>query len=151
MSGAAFISFTDGIGAAQLDNGYTAVAAGVGSHFKSWTSDSLSVGPEVNALGTGALTKFVFRTDYVASFELTDIPNANTTILDRLIAWLRGGGVVSVTCGDTLGSVYGTCCLAPGAKVTKKMDNKNDITWTLTVTLLNVAGSPGPMICVYAS
>ena len=129
----------------------TAIAAGVGSHFKNWTSDSDIIGPEANALGTGALTKFAFRTDYTASFELTDIPNANTTILDRLMAWLRGGGTVSVTTGDSLGSAYATCCLAPGAKVSKKMDNKNDITWTLSVKLLNIAGSPIPMTCIYSS
>ncbi len=150
MSGA-FIAFTDGIGAAQLDNGMTSIAAGVGSRFTNWTSDPEPIGPEVNNLGTGALTKFVFRTDYKASFDLVNIPNANTTILDRLIAWLRAGGVVSVTCGDTTSAVYATCCLAPGTKVMKKMDNKNDITWTLSVTLLNIASSPVPMTCVYSS
>jgi hypothetical protein len=150
MSGA-HINWTDGAGAAQLDNGLTASAGGVGSQFKNWVSDSNPVGPEVNALGTGALTKFVFRTDYTASFDLTDIPNANTTLIDRLIAWLRAGGTVSVTCGDTTSAVYATCCLAPGAKIAKKMDNKNDITWTVSLSLLNIAASPVPMTCIYAS
>lgn len=148
---AAFISFVDGIGAAQLDNGMTASGIDSGSHFKNWTSDSNPVGPEKNNLATGQLVKFVFRTDYIANFELTDIPNSNTAILDRLMAWLRAGGVVSVTCGDTTSAVYPTCALAPGAKVTKKMDNKSDITWTLSVSLVNVAVSPVPMTCIYPS
>ncbi len=151
MSASAHINFTDGIGAAQLDNGMTASAIADGSHFKNWTSDPTPIGPEKNNLATGQLVKFVFRTDYMASFTLTDIPNANTVILDRLIEFLRNGGVVSVTTGDTLSSVYPTCCLAPGAKASKKMDNKNDITWTLSLTLLNVAVSPVPMTCLYAS
>lgn len=150
MSGS-FITFTDAIGAAQLDNGTTGIAAGVGSRFTNWVSDSDPFGPEINALGTGALSKFIFRTDYKASFDLMNIPNANTTILDRLIAFLRSGGIVSVTCGDTTSAVYATCCLAPGGKIVKKMDNKNDITWTVSMTLLNVAGSPVPMTCVYSS
>lgn len=151
MSSPAFISFTDGIGAAQLDNGMTASQIADGSHFKNWVSDSDPIGPEVNNLGTGILTKFVFRTDYTASFDLTDIPNSKTTIIDRLFAWLRAGGTVSVTTGDSLGSVYATCCLAPGAKPVKKMDNKSDITWTVSLKLLNAAVSPVPMTCQYNS
>ncbi len=147
----AHINFTDGIGTAQLDNGLTAIADGSGSHFVNWTSNPDVVGPEKNALGTGQLAKFVFRTDYTASFELQEIPNANAVILDRLIAWLRGGGTVSVTCGDTTSAVYATCCLAPGTKVAKKMFDKTNLTWSLSVTLLNVAVSPVPMTCIYAS
>lgn len=146
-----FIAFTDAAGAAQLDNGMTAIAGGVGSRFTNWVSDSDPIGPEKFALGTGAMAKFTFRTDYTASFDLTNIPNANTTIIDRLIAWLRGGGQVSVTCGDTLGAVYATCGLAPGGKISKKMDNKADITWTVSLQLINLAGSPAPMTCIYSS
>lgn len=146
-----FITFTDGSGAAQLDNGTTAIAGGVGSRFTNWTSLSTPVGPAKNALGTGQLIMFQFRVDYKASFDLVDIPNANVTILDRLIAWLMAGGTVSVTCGDTLGAVYATCCLAPGTTPTKRLYNKNDITWALSLTLLNIAGSPVPMTCIYQS
>lgn len=147
----AHLNFTDGIGSAQLDNGTTAIAAGVGSQFVGWQSESKPVGPIKNALGTGAAAAFIFRTDYVASFELQEIPNSQTTILDRLIAWLLSGGTVSVTCGDTTAAVYATCCLAEGTKPQKRMFNKNDISWALKLTLVNIAVSPAPMTCIYAS
>ena len=146
-----FITFTDGVGSAQLDNGMTAIAAGVGSRFVGWKSESKPVGDMTNALGTGAAAAFIFRTDYIATFEMQEIPNANVAILDRLVAWLLSGGTVSVTCGDTTSAVYATCCLAEGTKPQKKMFDKNAITWALSLTLVNIAVSPSPMTCIYAS
>lgn len=148
MSGA-FIQFTDGIGAAQLDNGMTAIAGGYGSHFVNWTSESTPIGDAVNALATGQRTMFTFRTDYTAEFELQEIPNANTAILDRLIAWLLGGGPVSVTCGDSTAAVYATCGLAPGSTPQKKLFDKTNMTWSVKMKLLNLAGSPAPMTALY--
>lgn len=145
------ITFTDSIGAAQLDNGLTAIAAGVGSRFTNWVSESVPVGPSRTSLGTGQRYLFPFRTDYRASFELHEIPNADVTILDRLIAHLLNGGQVSVTTGDTPGSVYATCCLAEGAAPQKRMFDRGNITWSLSVTLVNVAGAPVPMTCLYSS
>lgn len=144
-----FISFTDGSGAAQLDNGMTAISGAVGSRFMNWVSESVPIGVAKAALGTGARAMFTFRTDYLATFELQDIPNANVTILDRLIAWLLAGGTVSVTCNDSLSAVYATCCLAEGSTPTKKVFNAKDQTWVLTVKLVNIAGSPVPMTCIY--
>jgi hypothetical protein len=149
MSGAAYLSFTDGIGAAQLDNGLTAVAGGYGSHFVNWTSESTPIGPAKYALGTGARAMFTFRTDYTAEFELQEIPNANTAILDRLIAWLLGGGQCSVTCGDSTAAVYASCGLAEGNTPKKKLFSKQDMTWSLTLKLVNLAGSPVPMTAIY--
>lgn len=149
MSGAAYISFTDGIGSAQLDNGTTAVAGGYGSHFVNWTSESTPIGVAKNALATGQRVMFTFRTDYTAEFELQEIPNANTTILDRLIAWLLSGGQVSVTCGDSTSAVYATCGLAEGATPVKKLFDKVNMTWSLKLKLVNLAGSPGPMTALY--
>ena len=150
MAGA-HINWVDGIGSAQLDNGMTAIAGGYGSQFVGWKSESKPVGPITNALGTGAAAAFIFRTDYVATFELQEIPNANVALLDRLVAFLLSGGVVSVTCGDSTGAVFATCCLAEGAKPAKKMFDKNAITWALSVTLVNIAVSPAPMTCIYNS
>lgn len=150
MAGA-HINFTDAIGAAQLDNGMTAVAGGYGSQFIGWLSESKPIGPMKSALGTGAAAAFIFRTDYVASFELQEIPNASVAILDRLMAWLLAGGVVSVTCGDSTSAVYATCCLAEGTKPAKRMFDRKSITWALKLTLVNIAGSPAPMTCIYNS
>lgn len=143
-----FISFTDGVGAAQLDNGKTAIAAGVGSRFSGWAPFTNPIGPEENALGTGALYRFAFRTDYGASFELRDIPNSNLAIALRLIRHLLGGGTVSVTTGDTSGNVYGTCGLAPGAKPSLTMENATEQTFRLQLSLINL-GAAADMICLY--
>lgn len=146
-----FITFTDSTGAAQLDNGTTGVAGGVGSRFASWVSQSLPIGDARTALGTGQRYLFQFRIDYVAAFEMQDIPNANVLILDRLIAHLLSGGQVSVTTGDAGARVYATCCLAEGATPVKRLFNRREITWALAVTLVNVATPPVPMTCLYTS
>lgn len=145
-----FLTFNDGV-SSQLDNGMTAVAGGVGSRFVGWSSESTPIGPAKTSLGTGERYMFVFRTDYRATFELQDIPNANVAILDRLILHLLKGGQVSVTTGDSSGNVYATCCLAEGALPAKRMFNRREITWALSLTLVNVAGSPVPMTCLYSS
>lgn len=143
------IAFTDATGAATLDNGMTSIAGGVGSRFRGWTSNPMPIGPVRHALGTGAMAQFKFRTDYCATFSIEDIPNANVTVLDRLIEFLRGGGVVSVTTGDSSSRVYATCCLAAGGSVEKEMFNPREITWKLTLTLVNLAGAA--MTCTYES
>lgn len=145
MSGSS-IAFTDATGAATLDNGTTAIAGGVGSRFTGWTSEPVPIGAVATGLGTGLRYMFKFRTDYRATFSLVDIPNANVTILDRLINWLRSGGTCTVTCGDSTNGVY-VCCLADGADVVKEMFNKTDLTWKVTMTLVNTAGAP--MTCIY--
>lgn len=148
MSGS-YVSFTDGGGAAQLDNGTTAVAGGAGSRFQGWTSWAEPIGPSRNALGTGALYQFAFRTDYRAKFTIHDIPNANVTIIDRLIAFLLGGGVVAVYTGDSAGNSYTNCCLAPGSRPTKEMTSAPDIYWNVTLELVNLSGAA--MTCLYSS
>jgi hypothetical protein len=147
----AYISFTDGGGAAQLDNGMTAIAAGVGSRFRNWTSESIPVGVAKTALGTGQRVMFVFRTDYRATFDMEEIPNANVAILDRLIAWLLLGNTCAVYTGDASSNSYVTCGLAEGTTPKKAMFDKNQISWKLTLSLVNLAGSPGPMTCLYSS
>lgn len=144
-----FVSFTDSIGAAQLDNGMTAIAGGVGSRFRNWISRTIPIGVEGTSLGTGARSTFVFRTDYMASFQMQDIPNANVAKLDRLIAFLLKGGLVNVDTGDSGGNAYASCCLAEGTTPEKTLFNGNDITWQLSVTLVNL--SAAPMTCLYSS
>lgn len=142
-----YITFTDATGAAQLDNGLTGVAGGVGSRFVGWKSDSTPIGDAKEALGTGQRFMFQFRVDYTAEFEVQDIPNANTSTLDRLIAHLLGGGVVAVYTGDSAARSYTNCCLAPGSTPSKRMFSREDITWALQLRLLNL--SAAPMLCLY--
>jgi hypothetical protein len=144
----ASITFNDGT-SATLDNGMTAIAGGVGSRFADWTPFQRPIGPAVTALGTGARYQFAFRTDYGASFTMNDIPNSSMSIMLRLEAHLLGGGTVSVATGDSASRTYATCCLAPDAGVDITLQDKAELRYSMSFTLINIAASPGAMLCIY--
>lgn len=144
----AFISFVDGGGAAQLDNGKTGIAAGVGSRFSNWTPFTTPIGPAATALGTGAVYRFAFRTDYGAALTLGDIPNANLGVALRLVRWLLGGGTCSVTTGDSASNVYATCGLAPGTTPQLTLEDPTEQTYRLSLSLINL-GAAADMLCLY--
>ena len=148
----ASIAFTDGIGAATLVNNFPAP----GDRFANWTPITRPYGDSVSRLSDGAITMFVTRTDYGASFDLVGIPVKAQTggtnlvaVADRLIAWLMQGGTCSVTTGDSLSSVYPTCGLWPGSTPTLRLTNTKTLEYTLSLQLLNLAGSPVRMDCAY--
>lgn len=142
------IDFVDGGGAATLDNGKTAIAAGVGSRFSNWTPFTRPIGPQAVGLGTGAVHQWSFRTDYGASFDLRDIPNANLATALRLVRWLLGGGTCSVTTGDSAANVYATCGLAPGTVPSLTLEDVTEQTFRLQVSLINL-GAAADLICLY--
>jgi hypothetical protein len=144
----ASITFNDGT-SATLDNGMTGVAGGVGSRFADWTPFQRPVGPAVTALGTGARYQFAFRTDYGASFTMNDIPNSSMSVMLRLQAHLLGGGTVSVATGDSASRTYATCCLAPDGAVDITLQDKVELRYSMSFALINIAASPGAMLCIY--
>lgn len=141
--------FTDSIGTAEVDNGYSTTATGVASRFSAWTPFQKPIGPAVTALGTGARYQFAFRTDYGASFEIRDIDVALLPKVLRLMAHLEGGGTVRVDTGDAYERVYASCCLAPGAEVTLSQANATDLTYSVSMTLINLGATP--MLCDYSA
>ena len=145
----ATITFTDGGGAVTLDNGTTGISSGVGSRFADWTPFQRPIGAAAVSLGTGARSMFTFRTDYGASFAMNDIPNTKMSDMLRCQAWLIGGGTVAVNTGDNASRTYATCCLAPDGEVTITLQDKNVLTYGMSFTLINVAGSPSAMLCIY--
>lgn len=150
----ASISFTDGTGPVTLDNGTTAIATptgtnGPGSRFADWMPFQRPIGPAVTALGTGQRYQYAFRTDYGASFTMTDIPNTKMSDMLRCQAWLLGGGTVSVATGDSSGRTYATCCLAPDGDVGITLQDKNVLLYSMSFVLINVASPPVAMICEY--
>lgn len=72
------------------------------------------------------------------------------SIADRLCAHLLTGGTCSVECEDTVSSTYATCGLAPGATPTLRLTNAQTKEYTLSLSLLNRAGSPVQMVCLYS-
>jgi hypothetical protein len=145
------IVFTDYIGAATLSNGKTAP----GDRFGNWVPITRPYGESAARQSDGAITMFLFRADYGASFELSQIPVLTTggvrlvDIADRLIAWLLLGGTCAVNTGDVGAASYPTCGLLPGTTPTLTMSDRKNLEYTLSLSLLNVAGSPVPMVCHY--
>lgn len=145
----ATITFTDGTGAVTLDNGTTSISTGVGSRFADWTPFQKPIGPRVPALGTGRPYQFRFRTDYGASFSLTDIPNTKMSDMLRCQEWLLRGESVTVNTGDAASRSYTTCYLAPDGDVTITLQDKNLLLYSMSFVLINGAASPAAMLCLY--
>jgi len=73
-------------------------------------------------------------------------------IADRLAYHLENGGTCEVDTGDVDGNVYATCGLAPGASAQPPvLSDKKNLEYTLSVSLVNLAGSPARMRCHYAA
>jgi hypothetical protein len=142
------LTFTDAIGTVTFDNGLAESAGGVGSRFSAWVPFQRPIGPATTSLGTGARYQFVFRTDYGASFEIRDVPVTLLPRAIRLQAHLESGGTVRVDTNDAYGRIYGTCCLAPGATVEMQQANATDLTYSLSLALINLDAAP--MLCDYS-
>jgi len=145
----ASISFNDGT-SATLDNGTTGVAGAVGSRFANWTPFTRRVGDTAVALATGARSMFTFRIDYGARFEMRDIPATNQGTALRLIRHLQGGGTCNVTTSDNSARTYATCGLDPEGTVELAFQDATFLTYTLSVSLVNLASPGADMLCDYA-
>lgn len=146
----AYIEFTDTV-LTRLDNGTTGMGNGAGSRFADWTPFQRPVGAAAVSLGTGARSMFTFRTDYGASFTMNDIPNTSMSTMLRCQAHLLGGGTVAVYTEDsgTPARSYATCCLAPDGDVSITLQDKNVLLYSMSFSLINIAGSPSAMLCIY--
>ena len=145
----ASITFTDGTGAATLDNGLTGSAGGVGSRFAEWVPFTRRVGERATALGTGASYAFTFRIDYGATFTMRDLPNTGLAIALRLVRHLEGGGTCTVTTSDAASRAYTTCSIDPeGQSPALAFQDAQFLTYSLSLSLINLSGAD--MLCEYA-
>lgn len=117
--------------------------------FNAWTPRSTPIGPAETALGTGQRYVFPFRTDHTVSFEIRNIPNTLLWKALKLQDHLLSGGTVSVNTGDSLNSIYTTCCLAPDSNPVITLSDAQNLEYNFSVALLNVAGAPFRMQAVY--
>lgn len=146
------ITFNDGA-AATLTNGKPTP----GDRFSNWVVQTKPVGDTANRQSDGALMMFAFRTDYGASFELSQIPIATAAgvrmadVAARLLAWLLQGGTCAVNTGDVETNSYATCGLMPGTTPSLTLSDKKNLEYTLSLSLINLAGSPVAMVCHYAA
>ena len=110
--------------------------------------------------GTGDLN-IVLRITSAASpvlysdlWSITDADDGLTTrmvdVADRLAYHLENGGTCEVDTGDYDGNIYATCGLAPGATASPPvLSDKKNLEYTLSLSLVNLAGSPARMRCHY--
>lgn len=138
------IAFNDGA-AATLTNGKPVP----GDRFSQWEPDSGKVGDDEEAVGTGQLFTFTFRTDYLVNFELRQIPQSSLPIMLRLQRHLRSGGTVTINTGDSTNRVYATCCLVKGTNPKPRMTDPKNLEYSMSFSLRNVAAVPADMICQY--
>lgn len=145
----AYIQFTDGTGAATLDNGLRNIGAGVASRFSGWIPRNTPIGAREVSLGSGATYMFRFRTDYTASFTIEHIPLSSLDVVARFVEHMLRGNTCAVYTEDLAGRTYATCGLAPGTEPDVQSEDRSDQWYRLSMTLINLSGTPGPMLCVY--
>lgn len=148
---ASTISFTDTVGAATLSNG----KPGNGQRFANWVPVPTPIGPMGMRASDGAITRILLRAQYGCSFELRHIPIKAVSgvrlveVAARLRYHLMNGGTCAVATGDASSSTYATCGLMPGTEPTLVQANPRTLEYTLSLSLVNLAGSPVAMICRY--
>lgn len=126
------IAFNDG-SAAVLTNSKPHPADRLGN----WMPDPQSIASRATGLGTGLIHAWVFRTDYLASFELAGIPYTSLDTMQRLKLHAENGGTMVVNVGD--GQHIYTCTLAPETKVAWEFSDRRMLEYTLTMTIRNTA------------
>jgi len=137
----ATITFNDGA-AATLQS----AAASPGDRFGGWLPDVVDVGPRANGLGDGIPYKFVFRTDYVAAFEVRHLTSAEMAVAHRLIRHLTNGGTITVNTDDASTHSY-TCRLREGTLPRLTLADAALMEWTLMLQVRNA--SAAALICEY--
>ena len=70
-------------------------------------------------------------------------------VADRLIYHLLNGGTCAVNTNDAATSAYATCGLKPGTTPSLELTDRRALEYTLSLQLVNLAGSPARMSCYY--
>lgn len=71
-------------------------------------------------------------------------------VADRLVYHLLNGGTCAVYTNDVATSAYATCGLRPGTTPSLSLTDRRALEFTLSVDLINLAGSPARMSAYYA-
>lgn len=136
------IAFTDGVGAASLTNGRPVPA----DRFSGWTAGRSAAADRAMALGTGAISEFVFREDYTAALSLPGIPASSLAVLLRFKRWAEAGGSFTLNTGDSSSNSY-TATLMPGTEVTVEREGTEFAEYRLRLVARNA--SAAVMTCLY--
>lgn len=129
-----------------FNDGAAATITLVTPRFDNWIPDRIVVDDRQVALGTGVVASFVFRTDYVASFEIPHLKPADLAIALRLKAWLISGGTCTVTTQD-LGSRVYTVGLQPNTEPSIEFTDRVQVEYTMKLQVANRAAAD--LLCEY--
>lgn len=129
-----------------FNDGVSATLTLVVPRFQNWVPDRLVVDDRQVALGTGIVASFVFRTDYVASFEVPHLKPADLAIALRLKAWLIAGNTCTVNTQDLSSRSY-TVGLQPGTEPSIEFTDRTQVEYTLKLQVAN--RSAADLLCEY--
>lgn len=117
--------------------------------FKDFAPAANVIGQRRTLLANGAPRVWAYRSDFTASFTLTDIPNTAIEDCVALALHLSGGGTVEVHTDDAAGRVYTNCVLAPGAETPQPtLSDAPMLRYAMSFALLNLDGAP--LVAIYA-
>lgn len=134
----ASIEFTDSIGTASLSN-----IVNLPSRFNAWTPNRTPIGPEVGNLGTGVITRPLYRTDTTVSLEVNPVQGDSLPVALRLKLHLMKGGTVTLTSDNFLAStLFPQCVIAPGTTPSLKLTDREMLEYTFSCVLKASGSDP---------
>lgn len=148
-----YITFNDGEGTMYLRSQWASPA----NRFANWTPENYRpVGATDEAgvtLANETVHVFTVRTDHGASFDMPGLAagaeaDGPLDLADRLVAHLLNGGTCAVYTEDNDAASYTNCGLRPGTSPEIRQTDARAIEYTLSLSLLNLAGAA--MTCHYA-
>lgn len=139
-----YIDFTDENGNAQVTNGLTAP----GRRFANWTPDTVRIADRRTALGSGITYEYLYRQDYVASFQINNIPVTSLPTVIRWKNWAMKGCGFTVVTEDTQSRTY-QCYLRPGTEPEIEMSDSTTLEYSLTVEVMSAERPPELLECTY--
>lgn len=144
----ALISFDDGTGSVQI-LGIHHARGNVASRFANWSPSSVSVGDRAVALSTGRVAAaFIYRTDYLVSFEIRNISPKGPSGVDmlgraqRFCRWASNGGAFGVFVEDDIGYEPSGRAAYAAVAPTVTLANATDMLYTLSVVALSTVADP---------
>jgi hypothetical protein len=141
-----YIDFTDSAGNAQVTNGLTLE----GRRFSNWVPDVIRVGDRRTVLGTGRMYEYLYRQDYVASFQIEHLPASAMATVMRWKAYAMKGCEFVVATEDAGSRLY-TCWLRPDTEPTIELTDRVNIEYTLTVQVMSADTPAVPLECLYST
>lgn len=112
------------------------------SRFNGFEPDVNPVGQLRELLADGDTRMWLYRSDYIAEFQIRDISNTSLALCLALKLHLMTGGVVSVAMEDLDDNVYANCGRAPGTTIERPKLDPATMRYSMTLALRNRDNAP---------